>query len=457
MRDPCMILSLPEELLIEILEWSTLYAPGTNHLRGLALVCPRFYYIVTPWIFREINLLLIEREPTVKSAFTLQALQLCECLCSNPSLRSLCHSLRIDFDTNVRIYPDDLKVANVLFSGMTNVRSFTLRGDFRRPFNDSVFDKRQFFWALIQRASQNLVNLKEFILGDIRGSFNVGPLLSDAACHIHMPFLETLDIWNAVYLGPTETPEEIKQENYRSAPFTTVTLRSYEGDRESLRRFLNWPKKIVHLCIDTNYDLGWVDRRDVVDLPWLVACLAPHKDTVESISLGPHIPNETGLFDATGFSKLTFLRIAGKSLGSPGTSDLVWPHEDLSCDMLLAPNLETLELSYGVFHPLFNNDFDEWAQHWIRQLADAICNSSSRVKIQLRLVSGEGVKPTFSFHSAYLKYPWDYLEGLQKDLQRQGVILEYDQPIMTREKWTRRLIDKTWPRAGEDHLEHPQN
>lgn len=201
--------NLPEELLIQIIDYSTLeefcYTPRDHLYRikrvysgltSLSLVCHRFHRLATPFLYQGISLCDGHPHSSDNKEYSIvppcpRVLALHRVLRDNPPLRSMCLDLEMVFDDEAEITDEDFRVANDLVSWLGRTQSLRLYGGF--PYEGAYTGYRANTLGLICNANRSMTNLKEFLL-DMGNDTNEGLSLSEAMEYINFPSLEILSM-----------------------------------------------------------------------------------------------------------------------------------------------------------------------------------------------------------------------------------------------------------------------
>ncbi|KAE8138640.1 hypothetical protein BDV38DRAFT_281941 [Aspergillus pseudotamarii] len=265
-----------------------------------------------------------------------------------------------------------------------------------------------------------------------------GFFLRDIVEQIDMLSLQSLTLCG-VYRQSTSTEASVLLEpkKYRAAKFTSLRLSDYEETPEATQQLINWPESLVHFRFDSSYNNPFY-----MDLPILSEWLAIHKHTLKSINIGylPFGGNE--LLQASGFPKLEVLTLSRWQLGG-------WPRyatEKLAfsishADILLGPNLHTFILDFSIYgqHSEAWTDFGEQEEHWVTPFAEAAIERKAALR-KIDIV----FKPSYKKSTEGQGYPWDRMDRIRDEIQLHGLVLEYNKPCLTKEKWLQPLRENPY-------------
>lgn len=176
-------------------------------------------------------------------------------------------------------------------------------------------------------------------------------------------------------------------------------------------------------------------------------CLSAHKDTLKTIYIDLLGFSHGLSFRGCDFPHLEVLRLSRTQIcEDPWNRNFEW--HPSHADLLLGPKLHTFGLVFGVMgHSLINN-WGHKEEEWIRQLAKAAAKRRSALRtidITFSPVSPypnlkQGTYPDWEYI-----YPWDRMDKLGAEIQRDGLTLRYTAPPWTKEEWLREVTNWTAP------------
>ncbi|KAJ5948450.1 hypothetical protein N7454_001757 [Penicillium verhagenii] len=435
---------LPDELLANILDWTTLNDKTAQTkprirdycvIKSLCLVSRRFHRVVLPFLFEEIKLIhphLCE-SCTASSSPMKKIRKLHRLLQDNPYLRGLCLSLYIDIDDDsARVNEEEFEVMNDLISLFTRLRTLVFAGGFYSKAPAEVRDRTL---SLI-RNSQKLRQLRHLqIEGDMWDETGGISLAETVKC-INSSSLETLEVSAAGLSDTSALSEMLLPQISRSASFTSVKLRGCKDYPEAIAAFIHWPKELVHFTINTSG--SFVPGMNLHDIGM---CLSIHKETLKTIYIDllgfPH-----GLsFNASKFPLLEVLRLSRTQIcEDPWNREFEW--NPIYADLILGPSLHTFGLVFGVMGQSLINNWGHKEEEWIRQLATAAWKRKAPLKKIEIVFSPVNPYPNLKqgiYSDWEYVYPWDRMDKLGVEIQRFGLTLEYSAPPWTKEEWLSKI------------------
>lgn len=164
--------------------------------------------------------------------------------------------------------------------------------------------------------------------------------------------------------------------------------------------------------------------------------LYPHRETLRSIYIGYLSGDSIGaLFNASAFPELETLTLSRWQIGpynGRGLPELTYAPDTAA--QLLAPNLHTFTLDFSLVDECEEvfTDFMDPEEQWVRAFArDALaCNSKLRtIKTHFTPID------YFVGGTQAPGYPWDRMDRLRDEFSPHGLVIEYNEPLLTREEW----------------------
>ncbi|EAW10949.1 uncharacterized protein ACLA_065830 [Aspergillus clavatus NRRL 1] len=419
------ILHLPDEILQQILNRaardreSPVRRGSIEHdpeiLMTLAVTCRRFSRIALPLLYRSISFTL---DPPAKHLQKLQAV-----LASSHLLRYHCRTLRIRV-TDIWPLPDEyFPLMNDLICSLPHVQSLV--------FNGGYGTNPEEMWTMVRLASENMPHARSLSLSRVCDGLHVRDILE----HVDFPSLQTLDL-HGIY-RPENAPEAediLDPKKHRTAMFTSLSFSDYEESPKVTEQLLNWPKALVHFRFASFYNNPFY-----MDLPMFGTWLSIHRETLRSIDIGYLSSDGAGrLFGATAFPKLEVLTLSPHQLGAwrsrTASEWRVSPAADADC--LLAPRLHTFGLDFSIYdqHSEAWTDFGDAEERWVREFAKvAVARKAALRKIMITFT------PEPWGLSREDGYPWDRMDQICEDLRPHGLVLEYNEPVLTKDEWRKKF------------------
>lgn len=210
-------------------------------------------------------------------------------------------------------------------------------------------------------------------------------------------------------------------------------MSDYEEDALATEQLIQWPRALTH------FDFGhYYYNPFYMDLPMLAAWLHPHRETLRSLNIGYLSREGVGLlFNASAFPKLETLTLSRWQIEHRkrrGLPELTYAPD--SADYLLAPNLHTFTLDFSVYdqHSEDFTDFTDPEENWLRSLArDAVGRNA-----KLRTIKIDFAPNHYLAHGVPAGgYPWERMDRLRDEFRPHGLVVEYNQPPLTKEEWLR--------------------
>lgn len=168
-----------------------------------------------------------------------------------------------------------------------------------------------------------------------------------------------------------------------------------------------------------------------MDLPMFATWLYPHRETLRSINIGYLAAAGVGLlFNASAFPNLETLVLSRWQIGQlnrRGQTGLRYAPD--TADHLLAPNMHTFTLDFSIYdqHSEGFDDFADPEEQWVRAFArDALARNA-----KLRTIKINFTPDDYYGHG----YPWDRMDKLRAEFSPHGIVLEYNEPTLTKEEW----------------------
>ncbi|KAJ5408338.1 hypothetical protein N7509_002221 [Penicillium cosmopolitanum] len=446
--------NLPEELLVQIIEYSTLegfcYIPRDHvyrirrvysDLTSLSLVCHRFHRLATPFLYQGISLYDGHPHSSDNKEYSIvppcpRALALHRVLRDNPPLRSMCLDLEMVFDDEAEITDEDFRVANDLVSWLGRTQSLRLYGGF--PWGGSDSGQRENTLGLIYYATRSMTNLKEFLL-DMGNDTNEGLSLLEAMEYINFPSLEILSMTGNGHSEDWRPMPSSNSEEPRTAPFTCLSLAYCKDSVEAIEKCISWPKDLVDFTINTsgNEEVAHLSLMDAQS--WLLN----HKETLKYAYIDL-LGHNQGIqeFDASIFPRLESLTLSRTQLnddvGDGVQNNLCW--ESSHPDRLLPPNLKTFGMSFGILGCCLINNFGDKEVSWLRQLGQAAASRQSSLEtIDILFQPWSEYPHKYGNYPDDHGYPWDRMSGLRDELAEYGISLIYTPAPWTKEEWEERI------------------
>lgn len=183
--------------------------------------------------------------------------------------------------------------------------------------------------------------------------------------------------------------------------------------------------------------------------------LSIHKNTLQSIHIGHLSRGGTGrLLDVSGFPKLEVLTLSRWQIGGEKwQTDQPLIFSPVDADLLLAPNLHTFGLDFTIDGQQTEGwaDFADPEEHWIREFAKAaIARQATLRKIQITYTPDD-----WRSREEY-GYPWDRMDKIRDEIQPYGLMLEYNQPTLTKEEWLQPVKAPSRPTPDIGTLDDPE-
>lgn len=216
--------------------------------------------------------------------------------------------------------------------------------------------------------------------------------------------------------------DNIYLKKYREAPFTSLSLPSYEGSAEILTKLLQWPKKLSH------FHLPDVDNFDYeFEIPLLHSMLSIHRDTLTSLTIGWMEGYGTkGIFHASDFPNLEVLTL------SRSTMMRKLEFSPIYADLLLAPKLKTFGLMFHLRdrpgEPCIA--FKRGEQRWMIEFAKEAMKRKSTLR-EIEIIFDEDLRQV----KAGCTWPCDCLDRIRDEIEPYGIRLGYDNPLIPEGFW----------------------
>lgn len=167
-----------------------------------------------------------------------------------------------------------------------------------------------------------------------------------------------------------------------------------------------------------------------MDLPMFATWLYPHHETLRSINIGYLSGDGVGLlFNASVFPNMETLTLSRWQIGRRQLS-----YAPDTADHLLAPSLHTFTLDFSIYdqHSEGFDDFMDPEEEWIRAFArEALARRAKLRTIKIHFTPNDYLAHGESGSG----YPWDRMDKLRAEFSPHGIVLEYNEPTLTKEEW----------------------
>lgn len=226
-RGEAFIFSLPDELLVPILELASVSpdfwtwccecrALGKyTMMKKLARVCHRFNRCILPLLYRSVRFDYPQQivPPTTAVNRLYRSFQ------NNPSFRQYCQALSIHVnDIRATSTVEDFFIANVFVSWLTKVRCLQIYGGFDKPHNEQT-------WLLIRNVVQHMREIEHLYITRECWGLHLGPIME----HVDLPLLRKLKIH-----GVSERKDgAVVLEPKVLAPITSPLTLLWKGKKEN--------------------------------------------------------------------------------------------------------------------------------------------------------------------------------------------------------------------------------
>lgn len=211
-----------------------------------------------------------------------------------------------------------------------------------------------------------------------------------------------------------------------TAPFSEININGFRQTPAVLDDFLKWPAKIDKFSFRFSYDGPyWAGG---LYNSWALSTLHPmlsrHKQTLRHLRVGDLNCKGLAGFDLSTFTSLETLSL---SYGSTGT-------DITTIANLMAPRLEVFRWDLDQEENPGGDYLDSFAQpedQWLRALVDAFIAR----KVPLREIKIHFDPSLQVLGDGDVKYPWDYMDAIGRDLGPKGIALSYDTPNISRDEF----------------------
>ncbi|KAK0652472.1 hypothetical protein B0T16DRAFT_454836 [Cercophora newfieldiana] len=412
-----VILRLPDELLLKIVNNLFPFDPNSNERYGLShrekyadrdalsKTCVRFYRLAVHSMYTDLEVYLPYYPHLSHSAMMTvpQAEKLCDTLAKNPSFRLHCRSLRFFFDCE-HYTARDRDIITTLIRLLTQTKSFAVIGAFESDCEDD--------WGTIQDALGHMPLLEELSLTG-RGD-DAFPLLNICA---KLDGAKSLRVLTLNGNNSAEVDETLLRDTSRerSSPITSLHICEFWGRPENLTKFLKWPARLESFSF-RGMSSEDTDSGGVWSLQTLLAGLRPHSASLKTLLLENRETLSLGLAgcDLTGFDALEKLQLSHWVTGNkvdPSWGLLNAPHLQEFCWSLTLRCLGTEHIA----------DFKEEEDAWLRALTAAVVARKLPLKkVRIKYISLSEV------HGEWVTDQRDRLDRLERDMGAEGISFSCD-------------------------------
>lgn len=230
-------------------------------------------------------------------------------------------------------------------------------------------------------------------------------------------------------------------------PFTELKILGFLQTPQVLQDLVRWPTRLEKFRFRFSYRPDYAESGLFKD--WSLGTLAPiieiHKGTLHSILISHLCESGLAGFDLSDFKKLKYLSLSSKATGKD--TNLI--------ANILAPNLETFRWDLTLEDQQCTvsiHAFGQPEEDWLRALAAAAIERKSALrKIQVKFVPEYRI--SWGVDPDTLKYPWDRMEAIARDIRPKGIELLYSEPAMSKEDFekavAKAMVKKDKFRRGE--------
>ncbi|CAG9976192.1 unnamed protein product [Clonostachys byssicola] len=431
------ILSLPDELLAPILH-ASVPRYSAHRAAPLALVCRRFNRIITPLLYR--NLQIECNGACGPHEYIRRTKALHRTVRSNQSLRQHCQSLVITFGSNFSTDLDGKDTApnlayiaidlvkwlyntEELYIGLTSFHDDTWYETFKTstPSDLSV---------LYSQAPKSLTRLKLLNIRQENVPMHLPTLFRSLECLDSGACLRILDLTGVSQIGTEQDWKRMKAKA-GTAPFTELRLRHFTQSATALEALVMWPVRLeaFHFSMPMSdyYDGDYALTR--YDLGIMKTILSHQKASLSHVNIH-ELLTQSGVqdFNLSEFHQLYTLCLS-RDLTGIGTSHVA---------NLLAPNLRTFrwDMALEDQHDCRGLEgFAEPQEEWIRALAKSSMGRKTSLK-QIHIDFHPEGSFTGDIDKDY-QYPWDRMDRLAEDFKSHGINVVYSPPKITKEQFLR--------------------
>ncbi|KAK7224455.1 hypothetical protein V2G26_012458 [Clonostachys chloroleuca] len=442
---------LPNELLILIVQESVKIEviPDYKHSKissfkqrdsptaaALALTSRHFHQLITPLLYSEIG---IQCNGACRNKFKELWItrHLHRTFRENPSLRTHCKRLEIEFGSSLETFVVDPTRGSNLFGiafdflkWLTNIEELRIVGWPQYPYlwgdQSALAPTRGDYLQLLSLASEHLTSLRHLELATHSLATLDLPALSTALGRLDISAcLRTLDISGISNFGTVRDWEVLKA-RAGTASFTELKLRYFDAGPSALEVLVMWPAKLTsfQFTMPLFSRFSFPHTVAVYGLGVLQSILSHQKDSLTFIRMGQIRDRGLKSFNMTEFRNLKVLWLAHNLTGT----------DPEFVANLLAPNLE-------VFHwnlmPENQRDresldaFEKREEDWLRAFAAAAIASNSTLRhINIRFSPEDYIEQEDTWG---LEYPWDRMDRIASEIQPHGIHLSYSPIKVSRE------------------------
>lgn len=410
--------NLPDELLLLILEFSTLPTntlvcgcpkrPSHDTAKALTLVSCRLNHLATSLLYRDLTF-------TVSSSAELHR--------TDVSLRRYCRHLLIwGTDRPLLDTPEwDPLITDDFLTGCAGVRCLTVRGGFQRYHDET--------WDLISRLLASTPALKHLRLEKHNDSFDLPTVVKYVQGSVK--YVQGSALQHLALHGISKSAEPLSAKA-GTAPFTSLMLSDYEEDTESTASLIRWPKQLRHFSLESRQTGRYRITPSMVS-----AWLSVHQDTLESLKLGALSASTSShlLPEVSRFPHLKALTLSKYYFAHP------LAYSDAEAAMLLAPGLESFTWNLNAYAGAAESwdTFGAREEHWLQKFATAAAAKPVPLKT-IHVVFG----PNFYSPDEETGFPWDGLGRVAEYCRDLDIEFTCTDPPLSKQEWleSRRALDK---------------